>query len=348
MTSIVTEVEVVAAAAAPQMKLPDPWIAEAFALSPVNLRQMAKDRRWETWWTIARQADGAAVGILPMYIPKASEASEPIYDPRQVAPACVGGIPDDARKWAYIGGFRDLVAGSCVAAGLTDGELSKVRGLLADRAFGFAMQQGLQPFMLYVTERELIDFQKGIGKDTTSAAITERAILDGPWDSIDTYLASLPSSRRYSVRRDFRAFEKFDLVSEHVPAEEMYAEASHLIAKVKRRHGVADHPRLIEMRLRNWGAWVDEAECILVRDGEGLLLAASFVAFQGDAAEVYEAGLVDDHPARHVAYVEVLCYGPLRCAVERGVRSIGLGLDSVGPKSLRGARLEKVWGLGLQ
>lgn len=161
------------------------------------------------------------------------------------------------------------------------------------------------------------------------------------------HLSGLDHGRRSVVRRDLRRIRDHGLTGACVPAADLVAEAAALVAEVKLRHGVPDHPRLAALRLRAWAAApVGRRVGFAVRDAGGALLAACFGCHHGQELELTEIGLADHPEHRHLAYVEALFYAPLRYAERLGCTTIRMGLGSSRPKDLRGATFSPVWAVG--
>lgn len=174
-----------------------------------------------------------------------------------------------------------------------------------------------------------------------SVQVAEAGTLAVP--ALSPYPDALSYDRRRKVLKDLRAIDELGLRAAMMPAADAVDEAIPLIAEVKRRHAVPEHPRLMAMRLRAWIAST-AGPCIatLVRGPDGGLVAAGFIGQDGRVVEAYEIGLRADFEHRHLAYVEAMVYGPLRWAIERGCDAVQIGIDSATPKRLRGATLEPV------
>jgi hypothetical protein len=321
------------------------WWQISAALAPQDLLRRAPDAQWAVSWVLA-ESDGAVVGLLPMWRSIRPRFASGLFDPRQVAPE-IFGSGGDARDYLLIGGAADLVAGYSVARQLTGAERHRVGTALVGRAFAEAGERGLRGASLYVREAQLDSFVgAGAGGRRAACAVDEFAELAVPDQGIEAYLRGLSSGRRSTVRRDLDGLRRRELRSRTVPAADAITESAGLVAAVKARHGIPDHPRLAAMRLTGWaGAALGRRLAFTVRDPGGELLAVSFGCRHGDVLELYEIGLAES-AHRHYAYVEALVYAPLRFAIENGCRLLQLGLGSSRPKMLRGATLSSVWAVG--
>jgi predicted N-acyltransferase len=162
-------------------------------------------------------------------------------------------------------------------------------------------------------------------------------VVDDVGADLDAYLAELRGSARSVVRRDLRAFDRSGLSVERVPADRVLTEAAPLIAAIKEAHGTPEPVVLLEFRLREWALRASAHTAYVVRDGTAPV-GISLGAVVGHTLEMYEVGMVADHPARHIAYLQVLLYLPLAHARELGLRRLALGFGAEQPKLLRGAR----------
>jgi predicted N-acyltransferase len=197
---------------------------------------------------------------------------------------------------------------------------------------------------LYVRDDEIDDFTaEGNGLRSALAATLSVAHTEA---SGTAFLSALTSKQRRTVRRDRERLARSTLRYEVMPARAALDVAPELVVNVKRRHGVADHPKLARLRLTEWAEEdVGERLAYVVSDN-GQVVAVSFGVSYGGRLEVYETGLVDEHEFRHEAYVQSMIYGPLEHAMILGLTSIELGLDSLTPKTSRGAVPVPVWAAG--
>ncbi|WP_433386902.1 GNAT family N-acetyltransferase [Micromonospora sp. KLBMP9576] len=305
---------------------------------------MTADARWDTCWSVARSG-GRIVGAVTTHRPTTARFSGGPYDLRRLAGSLGQQVPDDPRHWAFVGGCRDLAAGTVTAGDLNEAETDQVRRVVAAHAFAEAHAAGAFPVALHVREPEVSSFVAGLGARASALAIDETADLRLAGDDVEQHLASLGSSQRERCRRDQRRFAALGCSTARVPAASVLAEAAPLVWAVKEKYGVVDHPRLCLFRLQEWARAVGEDACYasLVRDPAGRLIAVSFFAVEGEVLEGYEIGLADDVPGREFAYLQAMIHGPVRYAFELGCRSIDLGLSSSTVKRRRGAVITRTW-----
>jgi hypothetical protein len=167
-------------------------------------------------------------------------------------------------------------------------------------------------------------------------------------DSDETYLASLPSAKRASVRRDRRAIADSRIVGRVVSWGEVFDVVPAMIYEVGRQHGLEDDPRLIRMRLDLWHENPTVA-CVAFCAGVGDtgMLAVCLGWRWKETIQLYKIGLAQDvDPVlRRLAYVEAMVYAPLRYAAEERCNSVWAGYHALAAKRLRGAQQEEALGM---
>lgn len=316
----------------------------AVSLSPRRLAALSEDARWETRWAVAR-LDGRPVGTLSTHRPTTSRFSGGPYDLTFLHDRLARPVPEDPRRWVFVGGCRDLAAGAVTAGGLSEADTDRVRRALAAHAFGAAHAAGDLPVGLHVREKEAEAFVAGLGPRASARVLDETAELPLTGDDPEQHVMALRPSQRERCRKDRRRFEALGYLAARVPAASVLAEAAPLVCAVKAKYGVADHPRLSLFRLQEWVRAFGEEAChaSVVRDGAGRLVAVSFFTVQGEVLEGYEIGLVDELPGREFAYLQAMIHGPVDHAFELGCRSIDLGLSSSTVKQRRGAVISATW-----
>ncbi len=320
----------------------DGWDFAAFALSPARLRLAAQDRRWRTAWAVARRHD-TVLGILPIYLESGTPAAAP-FDPRLVAADLFSEL-GSAAGWAHVGGCREFASGAVLRTDLGADEAPRIRQSLVRAAFAYGTEQGLPTVALFVRDAEVADFRAALGPHDQVAVTKHDAIVDlPPAGGLEGFLTSLPKKVRYRIRAEAAALAQAGLVAQRLEPADVMAEAVPLLMDTKLRHGLPDHLMLATMRFRAWlKSGVDESVAFGIRGPKGDLHGVCLVARHGPRVEVYELGLVTDHPQRHLAYVELLFHAPLRYALEHGCERLALGADSSEPKLRRGARLDPLW-----
>jgi predicted N-acyltransferase len=320
------------------------WRFDATALAPSRLLAAAGDRRWETRWVVARR-DAEVVGVLPLYRPRSDAAPEPMFDIGAVAAMAGVAVSPRPSQWLYVGGFRDLVSGTATSATLNETERNEVRRALVSAAFAHGRQQSLSAVAMFVRDEEHGAFREALGQAAQSVAHRARAVIAIP-DSLESFLSGLSKSIRYRVRKELAELTDRGLRAEEREVAEILPAAAALIAVAKRRYGVAEHPRLAQLRLREWaGHGSRQTRAFVIRDQNATLLGVSLVGVYADTVELYEAALDEDITDRHLRYTDLLVHSPLAYGLRLGCRRLDLGLDSLEPKVRRGARAEPVWAI---
>jgi acyl carrier protein len=316
------------------------------AIAPARIRAPRGMSRWTASFLVA-SLGSTVTGLLPVLRHTGAEFGSTVLDPALAAPRIFGSAAEiRADRYLLIGGGTDLVAGVATAKGLAPSTAESIAMVLVDEAFAAAGEQGLTGAALYIRDGDLPLFL-GAARNREVERIGVSTSLYLPPGGMESYLRSLSRDRRSSVRRDFRRIEELGLSARELPASSLIDEAAELIAAVKRRHKVADHPLLIRQRLDDW-ARAPGGECVAfsVRDPTGGLVGASFACRYPSVLELYEVGLADDVPHRHLAYLEALIYAPIRFALRTNCREIDLGLGSTAPKTFRGGTASAVWAVG--
>jgi hypothetical protein len=326
------------------------WRCGPAALAPRNLHRSAVDARWHTSFVLAT-AHARPVGVLAMHRAKGVRFPSSVFDPGAVAPALFDDPARPARDYLLIGGVTELVSGAAVTADLGSATSDDVVAALADAGFRTAAEEYLVGAALYVRDEQVAAFRGRAGAACRRAAVPVGAFttLSVPGPRAEDYVAMLKPSHRSVVRRDWRRLVELGIEAVEVPAGEVVPEAGPLVAAVQRRHGQVEPPELARFRLASWAAVpVGTRLAFVVRDEGGRLLAVSFGCHHHDVLEMYEIGLADQTEVRHLAYVEVLVYAPLRYAARTGCAQVHLGLGALVPKLLRGAVATDVWAVSAE
>jgi hypothetical protein len=316
------------------------WSPVSAALAPADLLGGPARTQWDITVVVAEQ-NGEPVGVLPLWRSRRARFAGSMFEPAKVAPALFSPDDSDATSYLFVGGAKDLTAGYTLASGLSVAEREAVAAALVGCAFREARTRGLTAAALYVRQEQVAAFEAHAGSRAVVIEQYAEMVISG--GDLDACTAALSHSRRSVIRRDLRALETFGIRGSSNAAAEVIDEAAPLITKVKERHGISEHPRLVAMRLHAWaGASLGRRLAFVVRAPDGTCLAVSFGCHHGASLEMYEIGLADSDN-RHLAYVEALIYAPLRFAAANGCRILQLGLGSSRPKMLRGASTMPVW-----
>jgi hypothetical protein len=320
------------------------WRVASIALTPQRLLRETRNGRWQGRIIVGSIGRHVA-GIVSIHQWHGREFPSPIFDPAEVAGEIFPKLGQPADEYLMIGNVSDQVAGFSTVKGLDSATEGRLGRALFNRAFKVASDEGLVPAALYVREEQAQALLSAASGDRMQGRVIDHFgklhLSDKPYPEL------LKQSHRSVVRRDLRRLHDLGLRGTVCAAAEVATEASPLVADIKRRHGVSDHPKLIAYRLLQWSR--DETGkriAFCVRDPSGELLAATFGCHHGDLLELYEIGLSPESPLRHLAYVESMIYAPIRYAEAAGCVEVHLGLGTPQPKGLRGASFSPVLAIG--
>lgn len=322
------------------------WLHSCVGTAPQRFAGLGLERRWQVRYATAWQAD-ELIGLLPMCRPEVAVMWDRDYDAGRLL---MRPVPEDARRWLFLGGCRDLAAGSLVRAAVASAGADAVRSALVSAAVAAGRAEGLHVMAAYLRDAERDAFLAGSPGHAVAVRCGETAILrlpitGTPDPGLVSYLALLDGRRRNKIRREWRDFARAGLRTGELDVPDAIRLAADLVAAVKRRHGVADHPRIAAMRLRRWyDLNLGQYRAFTVHDSaKQQLLAACFVCAAGRDLDVHEIGLADGHRGRLSAYLESVFYAPIRYALANGCTRVDLGGKATTTKRLRGARIDPVW-----
>lgn len=321
-----------------------PDVAEALEtgcgayLCTSRLVQLERDGRWRHGYVVAICA-GAIVSVLPYYLPRHERWFDAAYNiPAITHTPC----PTAADGYLLVGGRTDFASGLLRDPGKDPALIRRAALASARLLTELAREQRRTIAAVYVS-----DLEAPLFRQLLPAAIETRlgveARLRVPAGGSDEYLRSLSSRRRSIVRRDWRDLRRFEIASSVMAWDEAIDFAPEMIASVDDVHGTIDHPKLIRMRLENWGALPEIDPVAFVAKRRDEVMAVALGWRWRSILQLYEVGLAPrGAPERHLAYVEALIYAPMRYAQSESLKWIHLGLDSLTPKRLRGASLHDV------
>lgn len=321
------------------------WRHICVGTAPKRLAGLGEERRWQVRYVTAWQA-GELVGVLPVCRPGVAAMWDRDYDAGRLLGS---DVPADARRWLFLGGCRDLAAGSLVHAHLEPAGADSVRSALVATAVATGHDEGLRVIAAYLRDAELEAFTAVAPGPAATVRCGERAVLRlprvaAPEPGLAPYLAMFDRRRRNKIRRDWRDFGLAGLRTSQLAVPDAIDPAAGLVAAVKRRHGIPDHPRIAALRLRRWyDLGLGRYRAFAVHDRAGRLLATCFACAIGSALDVHEIGLADNGDVRLSAYLEAGFYAPIRYALALGCTRVELGGGTTVAKRLRGAEIEPVW-----
>lgn len=302
-----------------------------------RLCDLETDPRWNVRYIIVSYKADVQL-VVPLYESRPARWLNPFYDVSRVP--SLQAFPSDPRRWLFVGGCSDLACAIPRAIRRDAKDLLDAAAAAGQMIREQAARDDKQCVAMYVMPEELPVIDEIIGDARVQETLGQNAWFDMRRMG-DSYLGSLRSSQRRTVKRDWDQRIAAGIETSIVAWDDVASEAAPLIAAVSQRHGMPDHPSLVNMRLDAWMSY-RELECLTFAvHAQGRLVGVSFGWIFDGILQVQEVGLADA-PQRHLAYVETLIYAPLRTAASRGCESVQLGPGSSLPKVRRGAQLSEM------
>lgn len=290
---------------------------------------------------LVRDATGDLVAGLSLYT--IARATNPLYDPHQVL------APDtDPAAWEpqLIVGARSGYSNGILAT--TDEGYAAVAELATAEVT--AGDYGSAALMYLGTDD--VHRMTALLPGTVPVLTGFRSELPVTFDSFDGYLAELSQKRRRNVRKDLRRFADSGCRIETTALEPYVDQLAPLLGNVQRHHGVDIPDELHAGYLRGCarGELADQAvvfQCFQDDHGSagdrpiGFTLA---FAHHGRLA-IRVTGLDYERTRGTGAYFSLLCYAPIRYALEHGISTIDFGTEAYETKLQRGGQLVPLWSL---
>jgi predicted N-acyltransferase len=150
------------------------------------------------------------------------------------------------------------------------------------------------------------------------------------WRSFGDYLDAMSSDRRGAVRKEIRRFEQAGLELAVGDAADITPDLAYLAAQTSVKYGHRPNPERLTREFDLWRRHLAPyIRVVLARKGRknvGFLVLHEW----GGRFFAKEAGFDYSDPARSTfSYFNVLFYGPLRLAIEEGIREIHYGPGGV-------------------
>jgi hypothetical protein len=244
-------------------------------------------------------------------------------------------LGDDAQYAMYLGRTWPCADLSL----LPDAPLSTAPDLfsaLSNVVLGFGADVGTLPFLpREAAERlvaaDVVDPDEIILQDVA-------AVID--LQELGTFPDGLPASRRSSVRRDIRKFEKSGLRIEEGKISAALDYAAPMNAAVELQHGHTTSLRVYERAMEKQAKYLDDESVVFtVLDAEDRAVAYSLSFVWGTTLHVRLVGLDYERAESTGAYFHVTYTEPVLWAQERGLRFVDVGILALRPKVLRGGSL---------
>jgi Acetyltransferase (GNAT) domain len=298
-----------------------------------------QDSRW-TDLLIAVSLGNTLVGLLPISFPRSPTWPDRSYDVGQL----VVGQSFPANSFCLLGGRTDIRASMLFDQNLPDKQRHSVAEAAVRAGVKFADAYHKHSAALYVPveESELSAALRGSGM--TPHPAPPRSFIKWARPTVESYLASLTTSHRQVVRRDWRLRSSLGLTTSTVSWHDAIDDAAIMINDVLLSHGHQSHPRLVSMRLRRWQSIIGTRGFALCATVDGNAVGYSFGWWEHEKVTMYELGVLPGRsPLRHCSYSDLLVHGPVEVACEHGLATLDLGLFAMAPKRLRGAIASPVY-----
>ncbi|MEU6671572.1 GNAT family N-acetyltransferase [Streptomyces sp. NPDC046727] len=285
----------------------------------------------------ARQGDRTvAVPVTPGYTPKQAN-----YDwAATLAGRGLPGIPGTGTLVGPTQGYQTALLGDLTDAGLVAEALRRARDTL-DPSSGDASCVA----MFLDTEGARAAERAGV--EAVPVLLEPDAWIEVPEGGWDAWIASFPSKRRISIRREVRAFEEAGFTVSHVPLGECWELLPDLTVPAAAKYGAStERERFVKAFSTYVRTTGDAARVALCRrDGEPVGFCIYYV--WQDSVFLRWAAFDYARLAKAAEYFNVVYYSQIALARQLGVRRLHAGKKTLDAKVNRGARLRPLWLLDL-
>jgi uncharacterized protein len=250
-------------------------------------------------------------------------------------------------KYLIAGNRRAYLNEMLIAHDLSPGSAKEAVGKLVAALRRRCVHEGCSGILFpYVSTRTASLLRDQIGCHEP-VLLSADSVIDPPGSSMEDYFADFSASRRYSVRRECRDFQRAGFEVGVESLSDCHQEAGVLLGNLQRRHGNdlptpqwQDGVRVHADHLANYSSVFTARE-------QGKLVGFALGYRWGDTITIRMAGFDYDRTDRTFAYFNLVCYEPIRLAYAHGLRHVHLGRETYAAKVGRGARLTPLWGVAL-
>lgn len=299
--------------------------------------------------------DDELLGALPTYL-YAKPPADSFYDPvRQflfppeasflLPPGNAGGESERYAEWypVLLGGSVSAFANHLVVRRSLSAELQREVVECLVSAFLDRMRQSGARSAAFMY---LFDSSVGRVRHLLPAAsfvtfLGARARIHPPAGGFDRYIQALPGSYRHVVRKEVRRFSR-SLKLHRYRLGQVRDELPALLAALQRKYGHAADEREVDRSLSLQAQHLDRHSVVLCAEADGRIVGTSLSYDWEGVVFVRTAGF--DYPALPGAYeyFNLVMYGPVHYAQEKGLQAVDLGVGALPGKVSRGARLTPV------
>jgi predicted N-acyltransferase len=166
------------------------------------------------------------------------------------------------------------------------------------------------------------------------------------FDSFEGYRRTLSKERRWEVARELRRFSDAGCRMERTSLEPYVDQLAPLLGNVQRHHGVDIPDELHAGYLRGCARGELGERAVVFQCHRGDRLIGFALGFRGERQLTMRvAGLDYEHTVGTNAYFAMMCYEPVKYALEHSLEMIDLGPEGYRAKLLRGGKLVPLWSL---
>ncbi|MEU2764736.1 hypothetical protein [Streptomyces sp. NPDC007094] len=241
------------------------------------------------------------------------------------------------------GGLARMRSGSSLA-GIADEQRRDLLTTLVAEAVDRAAQTADAVVSPFLTATDLPAYVDAV----PSASVREQGVwctLEiGEVADVADFLQRLPGRRRRQWTRDIRAVEALKLEHDVVPlSDEIVAEAAAGIANVSQRNDISESTDIVTWRINNFRR--RPGKHFFVRTWwQGSVVAHIMCRTLDDAIDAHTLGITDTPDLDHRAvYHFASMLGPLRVAIDHGLRRLELGIGHEAAKLCRGCTGEDIY-----
>lgn len=199
--------------------------------------------------------------------------------------------------------------------------------------------------MLYL-ERSHADRMVPLFGDVVPVLTGFRVRIPVTFDSFEGYRRTLSKERRWEVARELRRFGDAGCRIERTPLEPYVDQLAPLLGNVQRHHGIDIPDELHAGYLRGCTRGELGERAVVFQCHRGDRVIGFALGFRGERQLTMRvAGLDYEHTVGTNAYFAMMCYEPVKYALEHNLEMIDLGPEGYRAKLLRGGKLVPLWSL---
>lgn len=300
------------------------------------LSQQEADPSARAFYLLVRSDHGSLLAATPVYIVESEPNS--FYHPGTVT-----GTSHD-HPVALAGGRRGYQSTILLSPQVTGPLRLELVARLARSAEHLAREHGQNELWWMYTDTATMQALVAVGAVATPYLAQLDASIALPGHCFEDYLATLPSKRRVTIRREVRAFEESGQHIRTHRLSECWEQAGTLLAKVQQSHGHSAAPEVMQRLMRTQAEGMKDSGTVLgCYHGDVMTGFCLYYTFGGT---IWARAVGFDYESLLGAgeYFTLAYYEPIRRAYADGsANRLHLGIEALKAKALRGACLEARW-----